>query len=273
MPLRNVGIIWHCLIKSDSGATDTIEYCQDSAPRDCITESEGSHDSGDEKGKGKGPTGNNTDPEAEPSAAEAVGDEKESGEGFTGKSNQKSQCSDLLGEGWPRRLLHTSVMVWFEVEKDALRANVRWLGENSMPTIFSNSCNAGKKIVNVAKPGDTTQQMAVVSDIVREKVPAEFEHILGKSWSQCSECRMLAQSASKVRKPNSKLVAAKLITHHITAADVQHIKYLQAVKCCCAKETLGSCHWRSDAFDLIKAQCNAKLAFLQLCRMMPRQAR
>ena len=75
---------------SDSGPRGTIEYCEDSAPRDCITESEGSHDSGDEEGKCKGPTGKNTDPEAEPNAAEAVGDERESGEGLTGKSNQPS---------------------------------------------------------------------------------------------------------------------------------------------------------------------------------------
>ena len=47
------GIVLLCHIMSDSGPRGTIEYCEDSAPRDCITESEGSHDSGDEEGNAK----------------------------------------------------------------------------------------------------------------------------------------------------------------------------------------------------------------------------
>ena len=163
----------------------------------------------------------------------------------------KSQCSTLFGEDWPRQLLQTSVMTWFEVVTYAAGASLRFdePGDSSIPTIFSNTCNAGKKLANSGKPWSPTDTMEEVSDILREKVPAEFQPILGKSWPQCSQCRKLNPMVSKVRKPNSKLVAAKFITHHINTADTQHIRYLNAVKHSSASATGGCSHWKPDAFN------------------------
>ena len=116
----------------------------------------------------------------------------------------KDQCSNLFGQQWVTQLLHTSTMLWYEVEKDASDATLCYVDSSegrSLPTIFSKSCTRGRKVGNPAKPWDSTPRMVEVSDTRREKVPDQFCSALGSLWRHCSQCAMLAEKAERVRKP------------------------------------------------------------------------